>query len=129
MKHSCATPLLVDVQETHSTLVVRAMETLESSFPIVAFVGSIALASAYRACHGRSKISDVVISELWVYPIKSCKGIRMSSVNVLARGFELDRAFMVVDASGKFVTQRSFPSMALAVVSLHDSAGTTILTR
>jgi len=53
------------------------------------------------------------ISALYIYPIKSCRGIRVEQWPVVARGFATDRRWMVVDASGKFVTQREFSQLAL----------------
>lgn len=55
-----------------------------------------------------------IITDLIVYPIKSCAGISQKSVLVTATGFEYDRQWCVVDeASGDFLTQRSLPRMAL----------------
>lgn len=65
----------------------------------------------------------VRIQELYVYPIKSCKGIAMTQCAVTARGFHLDRIFMVVDKSGKFISQRSYPSMALIEVVMSAEEG------
>lgn len=65
----------------------------------------------------------VRIQELYVYPIKSCKGIAVTQCMVTARGFHLDRIFMVVDKSGKFVSQRSYPSMALIEVVMSAEEG------
>jgi hypothetical protein len=99
------------------------MELIGSSFPILAFAGSIAFA-AYakgKACNGKS--AEITVSELWVYPIKSCRGIKMDTVQVTARGFHLDRIFMVVDSTGKFVSQRSHPAMALIDVQIVNDAG------
>ncbi|MDO9438458.1 MOSC domain-containing protein [Hydrogenophaga sp.] len=59
--------------------------------------------------------SDVqaTIAELWVYPIKSCAGIRVREAELTDTGLLYDRAWMVVDAQGEFVTQRELPRMAL----------------
>lgn len=54
----------------------------------------------------------VTISELWIYPIKSCRGISVETAEVQARGFAGDRRFMLVDPDGKFLTQRTLPVMA-----------------
>lgn len=53
------------------------------------------------------------ISQLWVYPIKSCAGIRVKEALLIETGLEFDRAWMVVDEAGHFVTQREIPRMAL----------------
>ena len=54
-----------------------------------------------------------VISRLFVYPIKSCAGVEVSQAVLLDTGLEFDRAWMVVDARGEFLTQRALPRMAL----------------
>ena len=53
------------------------------------------------------------ISDLFVYPVKSCAGVRMNEVAIVPTGFEFDRNWMVVDADGAFVTQREHPTLAL----------------
>jgi uncharacterized protein len=54
-----------------------------------------------------------VISQLVVYPIKSCAGVPVRESLLLETGLEFDRAWMVVDADGHFLTQRELPRMAL----------------
>ncbi len=53
------------------------------------------------------------ISRLYVYPVKSCGGVQVKEVLLTETGLEFDRAWMVVDASGRFLTQRELPRMAL----------------
>jgi uncharacterized protein YcbX len=53
------------------------------------------------------------ISALYIYPIKSCGGISVTQATMERRGLKFDRRFMLVDASGRFVTQRQRPQMAL----------------
>ena len=60
------------------------------------------------------------ISQLNVYPIKSCAGIARDSVRLTPYGLEHDRNWMVVDAQGRFVTQRTHPRMALIRPALDD---------
>lgn len=55
----------------------------------------------------------LTISELWVYPIKSCAGTRVSAAELTATGLANDRLLMIVDARGHFMTQRLLPRMAL----------------
>ncbi|MEC5213504.1 uncharacterized protein YcbX [Polaromonas sp. CG_9.5] len=54
-----------------------------------------------------------VISRLYVYPVKSCAGVEVQQALLLETGLEFDRAWMVVDANGHFLTQRELPRMAL----------------
>lgn len=60
---------------------------------------------------------ELLISEIWIYPIKSLGGIRLSSAKVLPKGIEYDRRWMLIDAENNFMTQRVFPSMALFKLS------------
>ena len=53
------------------------------------------------------------IAGLFVYPVKSCAGVRVKQALLLETGLEFDRAWMVVDGAGNFLTQRELPRMAL----------------
>lgn len=54
------------------------------------------------------------ISQLFVYPIKSCAGISVSHFKFDKRGPLFDRRWMLVDAkTGIFLSQRELPKMAL----------------
>ena len=53
------------------------------------------------------------IAALFVYPVKSCAGVRVEQALLLDTGLEFDRAWMVVDGDGNFLTQRELPRMAL----------------
>ena len=63
---------------------------------------------------------DVVarIARLFVYPVKSCAGVEVTEVVLTETGFDLDRAWMVVDQDGVYVTQRELPRMVLVRVQL-----------
>lgn len=53
------------------------------------------------------------IEQLLIYPVKSCAGVALPEVLLTDTGLDLDRAWMVVDADGEFVTQREAPRLAL----------------
>jgi uncharacterized protein YcbX len=53
------------------------------------------------------------IERLFVYPVKSCAGVELREAVLTETGLDLDRAWMVVDEAGEFVTQRELPRMAL----------------
>lgn len=80
------------------------------------------------------------VSELWVFPIKSCRGIKVDSAKIGPRGFEMDRLVMLVqegdDEGGEarplsFISLRTVPRLVEFDVSLdgksvvvkHKSAG------
>lgn len=54
----------------------------------------------------------ITVAELWIYPVKSCGGIARQHVEVTPQGFKGDRQWMIVDAQGKFLTQRDYPQLA-----------------
>lgn len=58
------------------------------------------------------------ISQLFVYPIKSCAGIELQEARLLDTGFEYDRCWMVADPAGAMFTQRAYPRMALIKVEI-----------
>jgi len=53
------------------------------------------------------------ITRLFVYPVKSCAGVELKEATLTETGLDLDRAWMVVDEQGEFVSQRELPRMAL----------------
>lgn len=53
------------------------------------------------------------VRHLNVYPVKSCRGIPLGSATLDRWGIQHDRNWMVVDASGLFVSQRTQPRLAL----------------
>ena len=58
------------------------------------------------------------ISQLFIYPIKSLRGISLTSAIVTDRGLQNDRRWMIVDDKNKFLTLREFPKMTLLKVGL-----------
>jgi hypothetical protein len=58
------------------------------------------------------------VTALHLYPIKSCRGVALREAAVDARGIVGDRRCMVVDAGGRFLTQRERPRMALVAPAL-----------
>ncbi len=68
-------------------------------------------------------MSEVVVSELNFYPIKSCAGTSAEELPVGPTGFEHDREWMVIDSiSGNPITQRDEPRLALVqpVLTTHE---------
>lgn len=60
----------------------------------------------------------MILSEIWIYPIKSLGGIALREAVVEERGLQHDRRWMLVDADGKFITQRKVHEMALIDVAM-----------
>ncbi len=62
------------------------------------------------------------LRSLHIYPVKSLRGLDVASAVVEPRGFRHDRRWMVIDADGLFLTQRSHPKMAQIDVAINDGA-------
>ena len=61
------------------------------------------------------------IARLFVYPVKSCAGVEVQEAILTETGLDWDRAWMVVDEHGEFVSQRELPRMALITPRLRLS--------
>lgn len=58
------------------------------------------------------------VKELLYYPIKSCMGISVQSLSIYTdTGIWVDRELMLVDATGKFISQRTHPQLCKVRVS------------
>lgn len=74
------------------------------------------------------------IAGLFHYPVKSLRGLAVDELTLEARGPRHDREWMVVDATGRFLTQRTTPRMATLtarlrneLLELSDDAGAALL--
>ncbi|ONI27714.1 hypothetical protein PRUPE_1G101100 [Prunus persica] len=68
--------------------------------------------------------SDAIakVSSIFIYPIKSCRGISVSQASVTPTGFRWDRQWLVVNYKGRAYTQRVEPKLSLVQVELPDEA-------
>lgn len=64
----------------------------------------------------------LTLTSLTIYPVKSCRGISLTEVELTYRGLAWDREWMVVDENGRFLTQREEPRMALITTELTPDA-------
>jgi uncharacterized protein len=65
---------------------------------------------------------QATLTDLYTYPVKSCRGIRNEAARMTATGLLDDRHWMLVRPNGRFVTQRELPRMALVLTSLDAGA-------
>ena len=59
---------------------------------------------------------------LYVYPVKSCRGVVLDESALDERGLLHDRQFVIVDAQDQFLTQRSTPALARILTAFDDDA-------
>lgn len=55
---------------------------------------------------------QLTIEALWIYPIKSCRGIAQDELTFDAVGPLWDRRWVLIDEHGEFLSQRRCPQMA-----------------
>ncbi|MGR8935964.1 MAG: MOSC domain-containing protein [Gammaproteobacteria bacterium] len=58
-------------------------------------------------------MSELQLSAIYIYPVKSCAGIAVRQWEVVAKGLRYDRQWMLIDAENRFLSQRKLPRMAL----------------
>ncbi|KAJ7365551.1 Mitochondrial amidoxime reducing component 2 [Desmophyllum pertusum] len=87
--------------------------------PVVALAGFAAL-WWQRNERRRSYMEVGRVSGLFLYPVKSCKGIRVDDVKCFKEGMEFDRHWILIDENDVFVTQRQDPKLALVVPHFED---------
>lgn len=74
-------------------------------------------ASPVMGDEGRARVEAI-----FIYPVKSCRGIAVERATIAARGFRWDREWMVVDGRGRMQTQRVEPKLALVETALPPEA-------
>ena len=61
----------------------------------------------------------MIVSQLYIYPLKSGREVELQQAEVETKGLLWDREFMLVSGSGKFITQRQFPELAKVKVKIN----------
>jgi hypothetical protein len=51
-------------------------------------------------------LNDLEIKKLYIYPIKSCRGLKIISANIQKIGFQYDRFFAVINSKNEILTAR-----------------------
>ncbi|EKK5173894.1 MOSC N-terminal beta barrel domain-containing protein, partial [Cronobacter sakazakii] len=60
----------------------------------------------------------MVLSQLFIHPVKSMRGLQVSHALADVSGLTFDRAFMVTETDGTFITARQYPQMVLFTPAL-----------
>ncbi|KAJ5815380.1 hypothetical protein N7474_007157 [Penicillium riverlandense] len=69
------------------------------------------------------------IVSLYMYPIKSCRGFQVQATTLRQHGLDLDRRWMLVDASSReFLTIRQIPDMTRIGTGLSDDGLELVIT-
>lgn len=62
------------------------------------------------------------VAGIFIYPIKSCRGIALEQAEVSPKGLVCDREWMLVDQDGHFLTQRQYPQLATIQVDIQGQS-------
>jgi len=62
----------------------------------------------------------ITITQLFVFPVKSLRGIATQDATLGPTGFKWDRHWMIVKPDGGFITQRQFPQMVLIATKIKN---------
>ena len=60
----------------------------------------------------------IQVTDIYIYPVKSLKGIPLKEAETGSRGFKYDREWMITDSDYQFLTQRQIEKMATITVSI-----------
>jgi uncharacterized protein YcbX len=63
-------------------------------------------------------VSSVIVTELNIYPVKSLRGLTLAAMSLGSMGPAWDRRWMLVDGSGRFISQREEARLCLVDVAL-----------
>src|SRR5579872_3735120 len=66
------------------------------------------------------------LTDIWRYPVKSCRGERLAEARVEPWGLAGDRRWMIVDGGGDLVTAREYPRLVLVTPRLNGGDSITL---
>jgi hypothetical protein len=79
-------------------------------------------AKVLRKVEADGRAAQALLAALFLYPVKSTRGIALTSARIAATGFEWDRRWMIVDENALFITQRTHPDLARVVPQITPEA-------
>ena len=65
-------------------------------------------------------MTDAIVQELRLYPLKSARGIAVAQARLTGAGLERDRHWLAIGADGRFLTQRTHPALARIRTALSE---------
>lgn len=75
-----------------------------------------------------NKFKEAVLTEIFVYPVKSCGAYRVtSSWPVTRTGLMYDREWMIVSTDGVVLTQKRIPRLCLIMPDINQTEDTLTL--
>lgn len=75
----------------------------------------------------------LTLQEIWIYPVKACRGVSVPRAELTSTGLEFDRAWCIVDCTGvsvakmEAISQRKMPGLATVSVSFSADKSSLLL--
>ena len=66
--------------------------------------------------------NQLTVKEIFIYPLKGCKGISVPNSRVTEVGLEHDRSYIIADDQGQLISQRTHNQLALIQVHRIDNS-------
>lgn len=66
-------------------------------------------------------MNKLLLSGIYIYPIKSLGGVSLAESYIEERGLQYDRRWVLIDDEGMFITQRKYPLLSLLQVDVLDN--------
>ncbi|RYE51538.1 MAG: MOSC domain-containing protein [Sphingobacteriales bacterium] len=73
-----------------------------------------------------NKNDELILSGIYIYPIKSLGGISLQEAKLEQRGLQYDRRWLLIDEDGVFITQRKHFTLAMLQVEIEDQTLTVL---
>jgi uncharacterized protein len=79
-------------------------------------------AQVLRKVEPEGRATSAVLTHLFIYPVKSARGIALGRAGIASTGLNWDRRWMIVDENALFITQRTHPDLARVVPEITAEA-------
>src|SRR5262249_53536814 len=79
-------------------------------------------AKVLRKVETDGRAAQAVLTALFIYPVKSTRGIALTRAEIATTGFKWDRRWMIVDEKCLFITQRTHADLARVVPEIPREA-------
>ncbi|KAE8713956.1 malate dehydrogenase [Hibiscus syriacus] len=101
---------------------VKRVSVFAWELKIIFFPKEQGMEKTASSTEAAAAVADAKISSIFIYPIKSCRGISVPQAPLTPTGFRWDRHWLVVNQKGRAYSQRAEAKLALVEVNLPKEA-------
>ena len=99
----------------------QSLDEVATAYTLAVIALTALVSLVYRLCTTPKPFCAGEVTAIYIYPLKSARGISVKAATLDDRGLEFDRLWMAVDENGAFLSQRRAPKLALVEVALPTS--------